>query len=227
VEITSVHFAIARLGMGEVRNIVITTGVVGAMNRRGGGGLDYAVFWRHCLFVAAAARAVAEHAARSNPAIDPRDPAHFVAGLLHDIGILVLDQTVHSVYEDVLRHVRDTGEPLHLVERRVLGVDHQDVGRLICERWHLPAAVAVTARYHHQPWDADEKTRASALVTYAAEQIGTAMDPAPFHGSADPLWLERVSGALNLSDGNMDSLTDKVRAALDQSETLRAMLTDS
>jgi HD-like signal output (HDOD) protein len=95
----------------------------------------------------------------------------FTAGLLHDIGILVLVREFPDVAAEVVSGAQAQGIPLVEEERRILETDHQVLGGLLCERWKLPTAVTAAARYHHDPEQAQEEHQVLVAMIHVANHV--------------------------------------------------------
>lgn len=225
-EITSVSYAIARMGLGEVRNLIITTGVVSSMKGRKLGNLNYEDYWRHCLSVAIVARVVNDHAPLAPKYLKATENPYFVAGLLHDIGILILDQNVSSVYSEVLNHAMDSGRPLAEVEQGILGSDHQEVGGFICNKWHLPQLVGLTARFHHAPEKAAAEDQVFVSVIHVADAVCVKSGAGRFLGHAAEVIQPFAMSALGLGEADIDAIVANVDSALEKSDMLRLVLQD-
>ncbi len=223
-EITSVNYAITRMGQNEIRNLVITTGVVSAMGDSKNAHLDYNKYWEHCLTVGIAARIVNDFADATPKFSRKFDNPYFVAGLLHDVGILLLDQNVPSIYIKALDHAKENGEPIHVAEKRLLDVDHQTIGNFLCQKWHLPDVVTHTAHYHHQPEKAPEEYSIFLHVVHAADIFCTQLGFGEFAESVAIDISPEVYELLGLKDTMVDSIKQEIQEAAKQSETLRLIL---
>jgi HD-like signal output (HDOD) protein len=73
----------------------------------------------------------------------------FLAGLLHDVGIILEDQHIHGPFFAVIRSL-DKEKTLSQVEREILGFDHAELGERVGRGWGFPEAVLVAIRYHHE-----------------------------------------------------------------------------
>ena len=94
----------------------------------------------------------------------------YVAGLMHDIGKVVLDQYISSAYPYLYRQENNESMNMLEIERKTFGIDHSEIGALLAERWGLPNVFVDTIRYHHQP---DQSKSGSNLphVVYLADII--------------------------------------------------------
>lgn len=141
-QITSVKDAVSVLGTRGVRSLVLAAGASGYLERNYSCyGHDARGLWKHSVSVAAGAKEIA----KALGADGARREELFVAGLLHDIGKMLLGPFLVDLGEDVSRHPGETVE----VERQLLGTDHQQAGALVAERWNLSEMVADVVRGHH------------------------------------------------------------------------------
>ncbi|MFH0793307.1 MAG: HDOD domain-containing protein [bacterium] len=145
-KIETLQHAIVILGFNTVRSLALSISMLDFFSRRTGQHqLNYVEFWRHSIGCSALARMIAKNAF---PAIAEES---FVAGLLHDIGILVMDQFFTADFSQVLEMVRNDKIILPKAEKEVFGFTHSDVGRMLAERWNLPDALLYSIAYHHDP----------------------------------------------------------------------------
>ncbi len=149
-QIKTIPQAIVVLGTHGLRNIAVGLAVTTLRPKltKTPVAFDVDDFWRHSLSVAIAARLLSKQLASCDP-----DEA-FLAGLLHDIGKLILIESLTEQYETVLTMANSQNQPLHILEEQVFGFNHADVGFALCERWKIPESVADTVRHHHQ-WNSE------------------------------------------------------------------------
>ena len=144
VRVDTIHRAICLLGFNEVRKLTVTASVaemfkdqskVGAYDRQG--------LWRHLVSVAVVSRMIAMRSGIRN-----FDQA-FLCGLLHDVGIVLIDQHVHEEFTTIVARL-STGQALVPVEQEVLGFDHMGIGAELASRWRFPECVIEAIRFHHR-----------------------------------------------------------------------------
>ena len=155
-QVTSLVRAIIMLGINTVKNLALSSSVVGNLSaNKTAAGLNMEGFWRHSLCVGVAAKAIAK---KRN--IDPKQlEEYFAAGLLHDIGKIPLNAVLANDY--MLTVSSSDRDRLSLVraEDRVLGINHCSAGAMIVKAWKLEGAVGDTIMYHHNHTDYDESHR--------------------------------------------------------------------
>ncbi|MBU8871303.1 MAG: HDOD domain-containing protein [Gemmatimonadales bacterium] len=140
-EVSTISRAVVILGFSAVRNLATGLGVVKLMGKPS---TDQIVkdFWRHSVSTGAAAYVLAQHT-------DYADPEEaFIAGLLHDLGGLILILAVPKEYQEVM----DLG-PDNMIEneQKLLGITHARVGQKVLKHWKLPKNLCDAVRYHHTP----------------------------------------------------------------------------
>src|SRR5581483_3976078 len=159
--VTDVFEAVTRLGFYEVCCIVVTMFGSGTKTlARSGAGLDVEALWQHSAACAVGASVIAETIGESKPVA-------FTAGLLHDVGKLVLASVERETYAKMVStHVGREGL-LIVGERDAFGTDHAELGGELMSRWNLPEEVAAAVRCHHNFTDAKPHLRLAAVVQSA------------------------------------------------------------
>ena len=105
----------------------------------------------------------------------------FTAGILHDLGKLLIDDFVEARRADIQQVVRTQGLSFEEAETKVLGLNHAEAGAEVLDRWHFPKALIAVARWHHRPEAAGEFRSIASIVHIAdalsyAEGIGSGVD---------------------------------------------------
>ena len=163
---TSVNQAIMRLGLARVRQVTVATALIDRFHLPLP--FDNLRLWRHSVAVALCAESIAREVGA------PTDPA-WIAGLLHDIGQLLLFIADPYVYADVLR-ARTTGDKtLIALEQETFGLNHAQVGGELARRWNLPASIADAIGAHHAR-DEDTPDNPLADIVHAATALSHALD---------------------------------------------------
>jgi putative nucleotidyltransferase with HDIG domain len=165
--VTTIQQAITYLGFQATRNLITAAAVTGCFPAGKCPGFDHRAFWRHSIATAACAKVLARRM-RLN-----QDFA-FTAGLLHDIGRLVLVTGFPERYSAVLARRQREDRQLLDVERELLGVDHVMAGALLAQHWQFSDTMHHAIAYHHEP----EAPGAGFLATivHVANAIVHALD---------------------------------------------------
>ena len=149
-QVTDVKQVISILGLHQVRNLVLSIGVLNALespNPRVAA--IQSQLWQEAFGSAKIADMIAEQK-RLEKGV--RDHV-YIGGLLHDIGRLFLFTLFRSPYEQVIMESLDRDEPLTVTERRVLGTTHAELGGVLADRWNFPTELIEMIRDHDQPVD--------------------------------------------------------------------------
>lgn len=162
-QITSINHTVITLGINTVKNMALSIATIGMIQKRTMAHFDTDQFLLHSLVTADLARSLA---LRIDPA--SRDATdHFVAGLLHDFGKIVLMQFETARFAMALSRAHAENIPLHVAEALVFGFDHADVGAMLSEQWQLPTQFVLTIGSHHRATDHS----LMADVHFAANQL--------------------------------------------------------
>lgn len=141
-KIASLHDAVVIMGFAGVRSLVLSTGLIHAFEQASGGTLNRAEYWKRSLRVATYAKAVAS-CLKQSPEIA------FTAGLLHDIGQLVLDTCLPAQYQQVIDKAQAENCDLLTAEAAVLGFQHDALGAEVARRWNFPTVIEQAIRDCH------------------------------------------------------------------------------
>lgn len=174
-EVADLRTAVMLLGIAQVRNMALTV----IMGRHYAlpsavGSIDPAQMWDHSVCTAAAARLIATRTEAAPP-----DEA-YLAGLIHDAGLLIIDQKFEDQLPRVLARFK-TNKSWIEAEQEVLSFDHAQLGAYIAWRSGFPHRLVAAVDYHHNPTEASgEVAPLSAVVTvanYLVSRIGRAVMP--------------------------------------------------
>lgn len=170
-KVASIHDAIVILGFRAVGSLVMAASVTNYFPTPSGGVFDPVTYWRHGIGVAICARALARE-------VDLDAEAAFSAGLLHDIGVLMLLTTRPRPYAAVFERRRERDCGLADAEQEVLGFDHAQAGAALTARWRLPEAIVRAVALHHAPEPGRDAVATATLadVVYVANILAHALD---------------------------------------------------
>lgn len=195
----TLHDAITVLGFRNVRAAVAGVAVMRCFAHNQIPGFDMTAFWNHATATAIASRAIARLARQ------PEELA-FTAGLVHDIGALVLLTAIPAEMAKVLAYAgqRDCG--LREAERDVLGFDHAAVGDALLQQWHFPEAICEAVRGHHESAEIGRL----ADVVHVADVVVHAMAAAEHPGGRVPPLSDLAFNRLGLGVGKLKQVMHEV-----------------
>lgn len=224
--VTNAQAAIQRLGLKAVRGLVYAFTLPRLFE---GGVFPHKAFWKHSLAVAALSGEISNMV--GGGAVE-RDLA-YLAGLLHDVGALVLAR-LDGGYGGFLENASRRGEEewderdVADIERDGLGIDHAEVGAIfLAERWRVPHPIPLLVRHHHDLGWGDENTddglrRMMAILHVAngvSNHAGVAWDQLPTEGRA---FRESAWEVLGLDLARVDSLMERMASSVNHAEMLLA-----
>ena len=150
--ISSVSSAVVILGFNTIRSLVLSASVMKMFSGSRKQAFDKDRFWKHSIVCALAAKTIV----RQFINIRMMDPeSAFCAGILHDIGKLIFSEFAGDDYQEVCRYSQENGIPLLEAERKLFGIGHSDIGRILADKWALPLDLEYALVFHHEPKNAD------------------------------------------------------------------------
>lgn len=222
--IASVDQAIVILGFQTVRSLVMSASVMKILGKGGRGTLDRRGVWRHSVACALAARLLARKLGR-RMGLDAE--ALFMAGLLHKIGVMILDSAVQAEYEQVLLEAAKEGaRSLPEIERSVLGTDHGALGGMLCERWGLPEELRTPIANHIQPREAKDHLEQASII-HLASHLAEVGGFAAFVGIGQWPVDTGVLETLGLTPLDIPELGESLRQELERAEGFFALIDQS
>jgi putative nucleotidyltransferase with HDIG domain len=197
-----------------VYRVVAAVKVSATLGPSGEYGLDVADLWRHCVTVAFAAQFIAEEAGVDSGLL-------FTAGLLHDVGKVVLVRTFKQDYSRLISDKTQTPKAIVQQEREHFKLDHGELGAGLLERWKFSREFARCVRFHHDPAAAGDAQRPAACLNLADILA---------HSQSDKKDQERVKilklepqsalGILELTEDNLFRHRDRIRENLEFVEAM-------
>jgi len=161
-EIATVNHAVVVLGFETVKNLALSVSVLERFSSHGeNSGFDRQKFWEHSIGCGVAAKLLA---AKFRYRVSGEV---FAAGILHDIGKLVLSQYFPTDFGEILDVAQSQGIYIGKAEELVLGVTHADVGGWLAERWNLPDQLEESISNHHTPGRLGPRSELTSLIHLA------------------------------------------------------------
>jgi len=166
--VSTISEAVVILGFSTTRSVVWSVILSSTLKKPVlGYALPEGALWRHSVAVAVGSKLILQHAKVKGVNMEEA----FVAGLIHDIGKLLLATYVAGAYEEIVK-VISQGRSFDEAEREVLGYDHAIVGAMAAEKWNLPQNYVDAIKYHHRPQETDNLM---AKVVHLADFIAYSM----------------------------------------------------
>lgn len=214
-QVTSLARAIIMLGINTVKNLALSTAVMDSLTPKGNGaGLNMQGFWRHSLCVGVTSKLIAK--ARR---IDPKDlEEYFIAGLLHDMGKIPLNNTLADLYVQAMAKSDHDHCSLYQAEKSVIGYDHRDIGLLIGELWKLGGEIMDTIRFHHSLLEYEGQHRYIVYTVGVANYYANENEIG-FSGNRYPDRVPtEVMGALGISWELLDEIAQDVVREIEKAQ---------
>jgi putative nucleotidyltransferase with HDIG domain len=205
--VTSLVRAIIMLGINTVKNLVLSTAVMGLSSREFQG-LNSEGYWRHSLCVGVAAKFIAR-----KRGIDPMLlEEYFTAGLLHDIGKIPMNGVLPKEYLLTIKDADVCGVSLFRVETENMGINHNEVGEMVVKAWRIEGALGDAVIHHHNcvEYRGDHK---DVLYSVAAANYFASLEEIGFSGDRHP---EKIDVVVWDALGVNREILEKIRPTVDQ-----------
>lgn len=164
-KIATIEFAVVILGYETVKNLALSVAVLKRFNRGNDHPLfDRQQFWEHAIGCGVAGRMLARKRDRK------LEGEAFVAGVLHDIGKLILIEYFPGEFGEALECAKDDLLTIAEAEEKIIGVTHAEVGGWLAEKWKLPETLVQAIAHHHAP-NAAEKPSDLLIITHLANAL--------------------------------------------------------
>lgn len=221
--VVSVRQAVVILGMEAIRSLVLSSSVMEAFKDAAPDDEYQESFWRHSLATASAARVL--HGFKLSDQVMRGGEEGFSAGLLHDIGKMVLVWQLPEMYARVTSH-HDFGivDDQH-VEREVMGVTHGEIGGYLAGRWNLPESLCQAISHHHDLDVPDGGSCRLAKVVHVADYLAHwTLDPRPGSQKVLPIMDWDVAAEFGVHEDSLADVGSMVMAEFGRSEIFLEML---
>ncbi len=214
-QITSLVRAIIMLGINTVKNLALSTAVLGNLSaKKNFQALNIDGFWRHSLCTGVTAKLLAARRKKDIKQLEE----YFVAGLLHDIGKIPLNNKLSAEYVEALSLTDREQRPLYVIEERITGVNHCEVGKLIIKNWNLGPVMEDIVFFHHFLDQYPGQNR-DVLLTVAAANFFANTNQIGFSGDRYPEKLpQEVFDELGIGWEDLEDLEDSVNKEIEKAK---------
>jgi len=203
-KIGSISHAVVLLGFATVKNIVLTASVLDIFKTNGGGLLNARAVWKHSLACGVAAQSLAREVG-----YDFQEEC-FVAGLLHDIGKVVLFQLAPNDFSRVVEDADKTKSLFYDSECKLLGINHQEIGGMLIEQWRLPPKILNAVSSHHNPTPSDDDDSKLTAIVHCADILARALGYGNGGDKKIPMIDDKAWDVLKMDDINLERLFDTI-----------------
>ncbi|OGF97077.1 MAG: hypothetical protein A3F83_16205 [Candidatus Glassbacteria bacterium RIFCSPLOWO2_12_FULL_58_11] len=196
--------AVVLLGINTIKNLALSSAIVGQMGQNTVKikTFDQDMFWKHSLGAGIAAKTICKKLK-----VDPKMmDEYFVAGLIHDLGKLVMALSMPMFMAKALQCAESGKLNGAESEQKVIGIDHSEVGSMLAQKWSLNEALVNSILYHHRPQEKEgQLTWVVHMANYLVHKLGY-----PNTGDfGDPQICNGAFAGLNLSEKELlDSLAN-------------------
>lgn len=181
-KIETVNHAITILGTQQLRELVLACSVLNMFQNIPEGLVTMESFWRHSVACGVAARNIATMRGENNI------EKFFVAGLLHDIGRLILLMEAPNEMNQIFEEATAKSKILFSTEKEVLGYDHATIGGLILTKWKLAPRLCEAVQFHHKP-QSSTRFPVDTAILHIADIIANGMK----YGSSGESFVPNIS----------------------------------
>ena len=201
-KVSTISHAMVILGLQSVKTLVLGFSLVSSLPKSKGKGFKHVEYWKRSIYAATAARTIA---AKSSQV---QGEECFLAGLLMDIGMLVLDQTLGEQYATLIEKAA-SHQDLLAIESAGLGMNHAEVSGLLAEHWKLPPVLATPLARHHDAESAEESLRPlTRVIQLAGRCADVFVDAQPAKAISDVRQMCQAN--YGMSEPDCDLLLDEI-----------------
>jgi putative nucleotidyltransferase with HDIG domain len=171
-QVSSLEFAIVVLGLREVSQLVTSISFAHALKQHDNEYLKFEELWAHSLLIGTSAKEICRHLGYLDISTDA-----FVAGMLHDIGIQILNKYFHREFVQIIQSANLSNERFVDHEVNILGITHQEMGCYLANKWNLPENLCDSIAYHHKPSAAEQNQKIVSVIhltDYMCEKLNVA-----------------------------------------------------
>lgn len=217
-EVSTVDTAIIIMGYNAVKEMGLSLSVYDAFKNVGSiKYFDVSKYWEHSIAVGIAARYIA----KKYGATDPGEM--FVAGLLHDIGKMVVIQYMPDEFQEICELMIEKDIPYVDAENSILQINHGEIGYIIARKWHLPMRIATCIHCHHDPEEGGNYSKDAAIIDLAdfiCHRLNLGNEDHRPYTELESLPLDLVANGLEITDEDIIEIQEALLIELDSTDLL-------
>ena len=163
-KVSNVRDAVVYLGQANITRIVTAAGVTKFYKDVNGYSLTAKMLWEHSVAVALMSKILADRI------YNREEPMLFTAGLVHDMGKIILGEFVFDSMQEIMDLVSNHGYAFLEAEEEITGINHAEIGGRVATNWNFPQEIVDAITYHHRPDIMKEGESTHAWILYLADQ---------------------------------------------------------
>lgn len=206
VKAETITEAVVTLGFSSIRHLAASASVIDALfPKQMFPGFDWREMWSHSVTCAVGTEVIYARMSRMQGA-----ESAFVAGLLHDVGKLIIARALPQRFLQVVDACREYNRPMELEEQALLSTNHAKIGGDLARSWQFPESLIEAILYHHSPEDSP-KYEALARAVGAANMLAKRMSRSYLIGISNDISLEEITEHVGMSVEELEHITMVVR----------------
>jgi len=213
-QIASVDRAIVMLGLSAVKNIAIAASMARLFKSdKLTEEYSAADLWKHSVAVAVASRALARAAGNQTGAEEV-----FLAGLIHDLGMLAERQTCGDMFTDVIRKCSAGEGAFVTLEDQIIGANHQSFGEALCAKWKFPKHLRAVVGNHHDPSRVSPEFKKMVTLVHVADVLACQLELGFNLSAKDEPILPDDLATIGIDDAQLEEIRAELPEATDAAE---------
>jgi putative nucleotidyltransferase with HDIG domain len=216
--ITDVKHAIVRLGYDAVKNIALTSSVFSIFKEDHAQVFNRKEFWRHCICTGITANVIYDYSNLENN-LCPRESVA-LAGLLHDMGKIVLEQYFYDIFTKILEYGATYKKPTYEIEDASVSISHSEVGAWLARKWKLSEDLVSCIEHHHNPFNAPKEYQPLVGLIHVADYIVNTKGLGQSGNTVPPRLNQDVWDFLGMNIDQIEEIIDLVEEESKKSEIL-------
>lgn len=214
-KVSTINQAIFHVGFNEVKNLIMAISVMDVFRDTSSvKSLSLIDLWKHSIAVGVITRAIGKAAGIKK--IDN----YYIAGMLHDLGKLFFLRQLNEKFKSVLKEVEQSRISIYEAEFMTLGMNHEESGELIANKWSLPKSIVDSIRYHHSGVSPSSEDRVLVACVHLANIYAKLLE---YGYSGDDIVHRpnpEIWSILDLEHGKLKLLLPEIKEAYDQTVSI-------